>query len=173
MNIHSVFQRSAFGRKGRDIGGNERCAHFAAMGIGTVEPVDVVPGRLEIRCLDGDEPAEFLGMQRCKLQSDAPSHRTARQDGAIKTKPFDHGQHGFDIGLGSQKVFLDLEPFGRQRFAMPRHVEGDQAVRCGDLRIVHQVTPLAGISASGVQTDDRTTLPCLLKIDAAWRAIEW
>ena len=48
---------------GADIGRNQSRPHLATMGVGTVEPVDVIPGWLEIRGLNGDETAEGIAVQ--------------------------------------------------------------------------------------------------------------
>ena len=70
------------------------------------------------------------------MQGDAPAHGTAREDGAVKAKGACHGEDGFDIGVGGEEVFLGLEAFGREGLAMPGHVEGEEAVVCGQARIV-------------------------------------
>ena len=52
----------------------------------------------------------------------------------------------------------------RQRFAMPRHVEGNNSVFTVDFLIIEQVPKLARVRTGRVKADERDAAACFLKI---------
>ena len=82
------------------------------------------------------------------------------------------GQDQVDVPLRRQPVLLVLPADGRQRLAVPRHVEGEHAEVPRDLGVVQQVAPLAIVGAGGVQAHERDALPGFLDVEAMGAAAE-
>lgn len=65
------------------------------------------------------------------MSRDPPARRTARKDRAAQLKTRRPCRRGFDLGASGPQGNFHLEPFGRQGFAVPRHVEGKDLVVTG------------------------------------------
>ena len=101
--------------------------------------------------LQADDGAETLGMFERQMQRDAAADRATDQDRPVEfERGHDLEDHGGVLRRG-ELVFL-VVPAGRRRgFAVPGHVEGDDAMLRGDPRIVHQRAVLPAVGAGGVQ----------------------
>src|SRR6267142_442853 len=157
---------------GCDIGRHESGTHLAAMRIRTVEPVYIVPSRLEIRGLDCDKTAKAVRVQRGKLQSNASAHRATDEERSFKAERIAESQNRFDVSLGGQQIFSGREPFRRKRLAVPGHVEGNEAPMRGKCLVVQHETPLPRVCSGRVEQQNRVTRPGLLKIEALVRAFD-
>jgi hypothetical protein len=137
-----------------------------------MEPVDVIPGGLEIGRFDGDEPGETIGMHRRQLQSDPASHGAPREQWVLQPQRTAEREHRFNVGSGGQQVFRRLEAFRWQGLAVPGHVECQEAVRTGERLVVENEPPLARIGSGGMQAYNRAALAGFLEVNPQWCAID-
>ena len=100
------------------------------------------------------------------MQRDAAADRTADHDRPVE---FERGRdlqdHGRVLRRG-ELILLLMPARRRRRLAVPGHVEGNDAMFCGDARVVHQAAILPPVAARGVQAQQRRALARLLDIDA-------
>ncbi len=105
-------------------------------------------------------------MFRREVENEAAADRAAHDDGSREIECIANVDHHPRIALGGELVLLGLEADGRQRFAVPRHVEHDDAVVSRDHRVVEEVAELAAIGARGVQADERDATPGFLDVES-------
>ena len=105
-------------------------------------------------------------MRPRQLEHDLAADRAAEHDRPLEAERRAEGQDQVDVGRGGEAVLLVLPAGGRQRLAVPRHVEGQHAEVPRDLRVVQQVAELAAVGARGVQAHERDALPGLLEVEA-------
>ena len=107
-----------------------------------------------------------FGMLERQMQADAPADRTADQDRLVQFERAHDLQHHGDVLRRGELVLLLVPARRRRGFAVPGHVEGDDAMLCRHPRIVHQAAILPAVAAGGVQAQQRRALARLLDIDA-------
>jgi hypothetical protein len=72
-----------------------------------------------------------------------------------------------DVRVGRQPVFLVLPAHGRQRLAVPGHVERKDTEVPGDLGVIQQMAPLLVVGAGGVETHEGNARARLFEVHAA------
>jgi hypothetical protein len=122
------------------------------------------------RAFEADQGTEGAWVAQGEMQHDAAADRASHDDRPIETQRFDDGHDQAGVVIGGQAVFLILPAGGRRGFAVPRHVEGDDAKAAGDAGAVHQPAILPPIRAGGVQADERDSLARLFEIEAVMPA---
>jgi hypothetical protein len=92
-----------------------------------------------------------LGMFQRQVQRDAPADRAAHHDRPVEfQRGHDVEDHGRVLRRG--ELILLVVPAGRRRrFAVPRHVESDDAMVRGDAGMVHQAAILPAVRSRGMQ----------------------
>ena len=138
---------------------------LAAMHVRPVQPLDVVIGRDVGGAFQPDDGAEFLGVLVREIKHDAAADRAAHHHRAVELQRVGDFQDHPDVVARGELVFLVLEALRRRRFAVPRHVEHDDAIVFGDALVVEQAAILPAVGARGVQAEQRNALAGLLDIE--------
>src|SRR5581483_8069045 len=73
-------------------------ADLAAVHVGAMEPVEVVPRRLKIRGFETDERAEFAGVRDRQVQHDAPADRAAQHHRLLELERSTEAAYRLRIG---------------------------------------------------------------------------
>ena len=135
------------------------------MNVGPVQKIQIVIG-IDMRAgLQADDRPESFGMLQRQMQRDAPSDRAAHHDRLVEfQRGHDVEDHGGVMRRG--QLVLLVVPAGRwRRFAMPGHVEGDDAMVFGNAGMIHQGAILPSIRSRGMQAKQRRALSGFLDID--------
>ncbi len=105
-----------------------------------------------------------------QMQRDASADRASDQDRPVELeRRHDLQNHGRVLCRG-ELIFLVVPARRRRRLAVPRHIEGDDAVAGCNALIIHQGAVLPPIRARGVETQQWRALPRLLNIDAMFQS---
>ena len=160
--LHVVPQRfpaAVIGRGRRDQPRHDAGGHFAAVHVGAVQPARVVIGIDLGRGFEPDDGAEFLRMLVREMQHDAPADRAAHHHRPVELeRGGDFQDHAHVVARG-EPVFFVLPSDGRRGFAVPRHVEHDDAIVLRDALVVEQAAILPPVRAGGVQAEQRNAVP--------------
>src|ERR1700730_79780 len=136
------------------------------MHVRAVPSGGIAPRRLQSGPAQPDQRAEFASMIDRKIEHDAAADRAAHHDRLFELERLAEGADGLCIARGGELIFL-AGPLRRWiRFAMPGHVEGDDAEILRKLPISEQMPPLPPVRACRVQAHQRNTGAILLEIDA-------
>ena len=146
--------------------------HLAAVDVGMMQRVDPPTGRV-IAGFQGDERRELVLVAQRQSKTDVAAHRLAHDDGLAQIKRAAESQDELAIEFCCQLVFVfqQIEIGLRNRLAMPRHVEGDDAVVRGNIRVAELVAILPAVGAGGVKADERNALSGFLVIGAVRLAL--
>jgi hypothetical protein len=135
------------------------------MDIGAVQEIQIVIG-IDMRAgLQADDRAEAFGMFERQMQRDAPADRTADQDRPVEFERGHDVQDHCGVLRRGELVLLIVPAGRRRRFAVPGHIEGDDAMAARDAFVVHQRPVLAPVGARGVEAQQWRALAGLLDID--------
>ena len=119
---------------------------------------------VKVRGFEADQGTEPLGMARRQIEHQPAADRATHDHGPLETERVADIEHHLRVGGSRELVCLALEAFGRQRLAVPGHVEHDDAKVLRDGIVVEDVAKLAAIGASRVQADQRDAAPRLLDV---------
>ncbi len=117
------------------------------------------------RGLEPDDGAEAFGVLVREIEHDAAADRAAHHHGLVELQRVGDLQDHLHIVARGEPVLLVLIAIGRRGFAVPRHVEHDDAVVVGDARIVEQPAILPAVGARGVQAEQRNALAGFLDVE--------
>src|SRR5882672_6543752 len=156
----------------RNQAGDQRGADFAAMDVGAVEPRGVVPWRLEIGGLEPDQRTEFRGMIDREVEDDAAADRAAHHDRPVEFQRPAEGTDRLRVARRGELIFRTVPVRRRIGFAVPGHVEGDDAEILRERFIGEQMPPLPSVRARGVQAHQRNAGAIFLEVDAVHLAID-
>src|SRR3954452_5625502 len=154
-----------------DQAGHQGGADFATMNVRPVQPFSIVPGRLEVRCLQSNQRPEFGRVIDGKVENDAAADGTSHHHRPIQRQRPAERPYRFGIARRGQTILLAIPAFRRVGLAVPWHVEGDDSKISRKARIRQQMPPLPRIRARRVQTHQRNAGTVLLEIDAIDRAL--
>ena len=159
------FPAVVVGRGRRDQPRHHAGRHLAAVHVAAMQPVHVVIRRDMRRGLQPDDGAEALGMLVREIEHDAAADRAAHHHGLVELQRVgDLEDHPHVVARG-ELVLLVLVALGRRGFAVPRHVEHDDAIVVGDALVVEQAAILPPVGARGVQAKQRNALARLLDVE--------
>src|SRR5262245_61710365 len=156
----------------RDQARDQRGADLPAVHVGPVEPGGVVPWRLEVGGLEPDQGAEHRCVFDREIEHDPSTDRATHHHRAMELERAAERDDHLGIGGGGEAIFLPLPALGRQRFAVPGHVEGEHAIVPVNVLIQHQVAELPPVGAGRVQAEEGDALARLLEIDPVRTAVE-
>ena len=101
-----------------------------------------------------------------EVEADASADRAAHHHGLFEFERIgDLGDHA-DVVARRELVLLIVPAVGRRRFAVPGHIEGDDAEVVGDARVVQYAAVLPGVGAGGVQAKEWNAGAGLLDVEA-------
>ena len=146
--------------------GHECRANFAAVHIGAMQPFRVVPGLLVIGRLQADKRAEAARMLGSQIKHEAATDGAPHDDGLVELQRIADVEHHLRVAGRCEFVLLGLEADGRQRFAVPGHVKGDDAIVPRDGLVVEDVAELTAVGAGRMQTDERNAAAGLFDVEA-------
>ena len=130
-----------------------------------MQPLQIVIG-LGVRAgLQADERSEVLGVLEGEMQDDATADRAAHDDGSIQRKRLAHPEYHVDVVLRGESILEGLPARGRGRFAVPGHVEGNDAILFGNARVVHHGAVLAAVGSRRVQAQQRNAFAGFLHVE--------
>ena len=142
------------------------------MDVRAVQPGRVVPRRLEIGGLESDQRAKFGGMIDREIENDAAADRATHHHRPVQLQRLAEGADGLGVARGRELIFIAVPARRRIGFAMPGHVEGDDAEVLRKLLVGKQMPPLPSIGARGVQAHQRNARAVFLEIDAVHLAAD-
>ena len=136
------------------------------MHVRPVQEIEIVIGIDMGAGLQADDGAEAFGMFERQMQRDAAADRTADQDRSVEFECGRNLQNHRRVLRRGELVLLLVPARRRRRFAVPGHVEGNDAMLRRDARIVHQAAILPPVASRRMQAQQRRALARFLDIDA-------